>query len=188
MEIGSYNLDIAKNLQKSVIIMDEVDGMSSGDRGGITAIIQLIKNTKVPIICICNDRSSEKIRSLSNHCLSIPFHKPLKGTIVKRLKEILHEEGGNGEERALELLVETFNNDMRQILSYLELIFKTVSSHITLNTLGNRSKYAKDSSVMINHFAAARTLLNRHDFSGLKIPQRTELFFVDSDLVPLLVH
>ncbi len=38
--------------------MDEVDGMSSGDRGGIAAIIQLIKTTKVPIICICNDRSN----------------------------------------------------------------------------------------------------------------------------------
>jgi replication factor C subunit 1 len=36
--------------------MDEVDGMSAGDRGGIAAIINMIKTTKVPIICICNDR------------------------------------------------------------------------------------------------------------------------------------
>lgn len=70
--------------------MDEIDGMSSGDRGGIAAIIQLIKNTKVPIICICNDRSSDKMRSLSNYCLSIAFHKPMKGVLVKKLKEILH--------------------------------------------------------------------------------------------------
>ena len=58
METGSYNLDESKNLNKSLIIMDEVDGMSSGDRGGITAIINLIKTSKVPIICICNDRQS----------------------------------------------------------------------------------------------------------------------------------
>lgn len=58
METGSYNLDQSKNLNKSLIIMDEVDGMSSGDRGGITAIINLIKTSKVPIICICNDRQS----------------------------------------------------------------------------------------------------------------------------------
>jgi replication factor C subunit 1 len=38
--------------------MDEVDGMSKGDRGGISEIIQMIKNTTVPIICICNDRQS----------------------------------------------------------------------------------------------------------------------------------
>jgi len=36
--------------------MDEVDGMSAGDRGGIKALIDIIKVTKVPIICICNDR------------------------------------------------------------------------------------------------------------------------------------
>ena len=58
METGSFNLDQAKNLNKSLIIMDEVDGMSSGDRGGITAMINLIKNSRVPIICICNDRQS----------------------------------------------------------------------------------------------------------------------------------
>ena len=69
--------------------MDEVDGMSSGDRGGITAIIQMIKNSKVPIICICNDRSSEKIRSLATHCYDVRFHKPAKPQIVKRLKKIL---------------------------------------------------------------------------------------------------
>ena len=35
--------------------MDEVDGMSS-DRGGSKALIDKIKNSKVPIVCICNDR------------------------------------------------------------------------------------------------------------------------------------
>ena len=42
--------------QKSVIIMDEVDGVGAGDRGGIAALIKIIKVTKTPIICICNDR------------------------------------------------------------------------------------------------------------------------------------
>jgi replication factor C subunit 1 len=44
--------------QKSVIIMDEVDGVGAGDRGGIAALIKVIKNCKTPIICICNDRQS----------------------------------------------------------------------------------------------------------------------------------
>ena len=42
--------------QKSVIIMDEVDGVGAGDRGGIAALIKVIKGSKTPIICICNDR------------------------------------------------------------------------------------------------------------------------------------
>lgn len=35
--------------------MDEVDGVGAGDWGGIAALIQIIKNTNTPIICICND-------------------------------------------------------------------------------------------------------------------------------------
>ena len=47
--------------QKSVIIMDEVDGVGAGDRGGIAALIKVIKNTRTPMICICNDRQSQKL-------------------------------------------------------------------------------------------------------------------------------
>lgn len=79
---------------KTLIIMDEVDGMSSGDRGGIAAIIEMIKKTKVPIICICNDRQSPKIRSLAGHCYDIKFHKPDKRQIAKRLTQIIESEGG----------------------------------------------------------------------------------------------
>ena len=105
LETRSHGLDISRNLTKSLVIMDEVDGMSTGDRGGVAAIINLIKNSKVPIICICNDRGSEKIRSLAGHCLDVKFFKPNKTMVVKRLKEILIAEGGSGEDRALEQLV-----------------------------------------------------------------------------------
>jgi replication factor C subunit 1 len=119
LEAKSHHISMSNTLVKPLIIMDEVDGMSSGDRGGVAAIIAMIKSSKIPIICICNDRSSEKIRSLAGHCLDVKFHKPMKTTMVKRLKEILIQEGGSGEDRALEQLIETFQNDMRQILSYL---------------------------------------------------------------------
>jgi replication factor C subunit 1 len=55
--------------------MDEVDGMSAGDRGGSQELIQIIKKTSIPIICLCNDRSSPKIRSLANHCFDLRFKR-----------------------------------------------------------------------------------------------------------------
>lgn len=36
----------------------------------------MIKRTKVPIICICNDRQSPKIRSLANYCFDLRFQRP----------------------------------------------------------------------------------------------------------------
>lgn len=59
--------------QKSVIIMDEVDGVGAGDRGGIAALIKIIKESKTPIICICNDRQDRKITSLVNQCFDLKF-------------------------------------------------------------------------------------------------------------------
>ena len=52
-----------------VLVMDEVDGMSGGDRGGVTDLIDTIKRSKVPIIAICNDKYNQKLKSLRNHCL-----------------------------------------------------------------------------------------------------------------------
>lgn len=58
-----------------VIIMDEVDGMSSGDRGGSQELLQIIKSTQVPIICMCNDRQSPKIKTLAQYCLDLKFRR-----------------------------------------------------------------------------------------------------------------
>jgi len=62
---------------KKVLIMDEVDGMAGNeDRGGIAELIQIIKSSKIPIICLCNDRQHQKIRSLAGHCFDLRFQKP----------------------------------------------------------------------------------------------------------------
>lgn len=59
--------------KKSVIIMDEVDGLGAGDRGGIGALVKIIKESKTPIICICNDREDRKLMTLLNNCYSLKF-------------------------------------------------------------------------------------------------------------------
>lgn len=58
--------------------MDEVDGMSGGDRGGVADLIASIKASRIPIICICNDKYSQKLKSLINYCLPLAYRKPTK--------------------------------------------------------------------------------------------------------------
>ena len=87
--------------------MDEVDGMSGNeDRGGISAIIDIIKKTKTPIICIANDRQSPKLKSLVNHCYDLKFVSPDKRTIAIRMAEICKKENIQYELNALEYLSE----------------------------------------------------------------------------------
>ena len=42
----------------------KVDGMGGSDRGGIPELIKIIKASRSPIVCICNDRQAQKIRTL----------------------------------------------------------------------------------------------------------------------------
>lgn len=72
--------------------MDEVDGCGSADRGGIGALIKVIKTSRMPIVCIANDHSSRKIVSLLNHCYDLKFAKPNANDIVKRLGMIARKE------------------------------------------------------------------------------------------------
>ena len=64
--------------QKTVLIMDEVDGMSGGDRGGVQELIAIIQKSRVPIICICNDKYDQKLKSLLKYCVELGFVKPTK--------------------------------------------------------------------------------------------------------------
>lgn len=95
--------------------MDEVDGMGSGDRGGIAELILVIASTQIPIICICNDRESPKIRSLSKYCYDCSFGKLPKESMVTRLLYICKQENLNLSRDALSDLVEASNGDMRQV-------------------------------------------------------------------------
>jgi replication factor C subunit 1 len=62
----------AHSTTKHVLIMDEVDGMAGNeDRGGMQELINLIKSTKIPIICMCNDRNNQKVWSLANYCFDL---------------------------------------------------------------------------------------------------------------------
>jgi replication factor C subunit 1 len=63
---------MAMSLQ-TVLIMDEVDGMSAGDRGGVADLIVTIAKSKIPIIAICNDKYNQKLKSLRNHCLELEY-------------------------------------------------------------------------------------------------------------------
>jgi hypothetical protein len=73
-------LQMMKGVKKKIaIIMDEIDGMNNGDKGGINSLIKLIRQkktkkqklenkTSIPIICIGNYYVDKKIKELIKVC------------------------------------------------------------------------------------------------------------------------
>ncbi|MGH0157161.1 UNVERIFIED_CONTAM: hypothetical protein FKN15_033129 [Acipenser sinensis] len=107
---------------KHVLIMDEVDGMAGNeDRGGIQELIGLIKNTKIPIICMCNDRNHQKIRSLVNYCFDLRFQRPRVEQIKGAMMSVAFKEGLKVPPPALNEIILAANQDIRQVLHNLSM-------------------------------------------------------------------
>lgn len=183
-EALSVNMDRLKN-PKTVLIMDEVDGMSAGDRGGVADLIASIKLSKIPIICICNDRYSQKLKSLVNYCQLLSFRKPTKQQIAKRLSEVANAEGLKVDGNALAELAERVNGDIRMALNQLQYMSLSMSTINYADVKQRLLSNAKNED--ISPFTAVEKLLG---FNGgrLKMDERIDLSMSDPDLVPLLIQ
>jgi len=185
---GIPNGQPLKNLSKTVLIMDEVDGMSGNeDRAGIAELITLIKNTRVPMICICNDRYNQKIRSLSNHCFDLRFHRPQLPQIRSAIMSVLFKENVKMPAPVVDQIIDGSGRDIRQVLNHLNFLAAS-GKGLNLDEAKKASTTAKKDET-VNVFEAVRTLFSASEESQkMTIHEKTELFFSDYDLVPLFVQ
>ena len=167
---------------KVVVIMDEVDGMSGGDRGGSGALIQMIKRTKLPIICICNDRQDTKVRSLANHCFDLKFSKPSREEVANRANVIVKAEKMNVPMNVLLEVAESSGCDMRQIINELQLM------HSGNGKISGTQKSAPQKDLSMGPFEVVKGLFTSSVARTWDYAKRNEMFYVDYDLLPLLVQ
>lgn len=187
----STNVSVTKDprtgaARKLCLIMDEVDGMSAGDRGGVADLIQTIHKSKIPIICICNDRYSQKLKSLRNHTMELDYRKPTVQQISKRLQTIAAAEGLEMNAATMEALVQSANGgDIRLILGQMQMLRLRAKSLTYDQVKTGGMGTAKD--LELSPFEAARRLLSPEG-NELSLADQMELVFQDHDLVPLLVQ
>ncbi|KCZ79300.1 hypothetical protein H312_03315 [Anncaliia algerae PRA339] len=162
--------------KKRVIIMDEIDGMTS-DRGGIPELTRLIKNTKIPIICICNDRHHPKIRTLSNYCLDLRFRKLDSKQLLPRIREILKKEKKQIPDSLINDLVMHSNGDMRYILNSLQSLITKKSVSIKQANIFTKK------TVLKNIFEIAAEM-----FKKGKIDSKLDLYFEEYSTMGMFVY
>ena len=87
-------------IRRIAIIMDEIDGMNNGDKGGINSLIKLIRPKKTkkqkleevsmnPIICIGNYHIDKKIKELMKVCNVIELKTPNFSQISGIIKTLI---------------------------------------------------------------------------------------------------
>ena len=168
--------------KKMCLIMDEVDGMSGGDRGGVQELITCIKLSKIPIICICNDKYNQKLKSLQNYTQDMPFSRPTKPQILNRMLKIAADEGISMSAAAMEALIETTNNDIRLIINQLQMRRLTKQSFEYDDIKGLSKK-----DVDMGPFTAVDKLC-APNADRMSVNDRLNLVFQDSDIIPLFIQ
>ena len=102
-----------------VLLMDEVDGC---DVGGVGEVIEMLKTTRIPILCTCNDRWHPKLRSLLNYVEDLRFSHPPCNIVANYLCDrVLAREGVTLSKPLLQDIIKRSGSDIRNMLNNLQL-------------------------------------------------------------------
>ena len=126
--------------KKIAIVMDEIDGMNNGDKGGITALIKIIRQKKTkkqrlenmtlnPIICIGNYYIDKKIKELMKVCYTFELATPTRPQIARLLSHTTSyakgPKGGKEDDGSMESrMLDYIQGDLRK-LAFVQRIYMT---------------------------------------------------------------
>ena len=156
-----------KKKTKIAIVMDDIECMNNGDKGGINTLIKLIRpkktkrqklegTTHIPVICIGNNYVDKKVKELMKCCTVIELKAPTLVQVKQILQQLIpgKPEYSIYVERDLKKIVQLStivqNNKINQI--YLPYLFEPKpinedSKQITKRIMNNPMKL-KDHSIM----------------------------------------
>lgn len=184
---GMFGLGM-KRLQKEVIIMDEVDGFSAQDRGGIGELADLIRKSNCPIICIAN-QLPPKLAPLQKACLVVKCSRPVKSTIATAMLGLCKKEGVVISKAEVETLCETGGNDIRSIVNQLQFCGgdAKASPHPStdISQGGDTKTSQKDATLRLDLFSATQKLMSNKRVS---LHEADDFVYVDYGMIPLMVQ
>jgi replication factor C large subunit len=104
-----------------LILFDEVDGLSgTKDRGGIQALVDLMKTSQYPVLLTANNPWDKKFSTLRKHVEMVELGALAYTSILPVLKRVAQAEGIAYEEEALKALARRAGGDLRGALTDLQ--------------------------------------------------------------------
>ena len=178
---------MSKKVKKIAIVMDEVDGMNNGDKGGITSLIKLIRQKKTkkqktenstmnPIICIGNYNIDKKIKELMKVCNVFEL-KPVTNSQIGKLLSTVR----NVDDIVYKQIVDYIQGDLRKLYFIENILFKKpelLNSDIFSSILQSKSHH--DDSKVITKLLINKPVLIANHTQFMNETERT--------IVALLYH
>ncbi|GJQ69768.1 Gnf1 [Trypoxylus dichotomus] len=185
--LAGFIKDGSAPTKKHVLLMDEVDGMAGNeDRGGMQELIQLIKNTSVPIICMCNDRNHPKVRSLANYCFDLRFARPRLEQIRGAMMSVCCKENLKIKPDALTEIITGTGLDLRQTLNHLSMW--TINNKSLSVDEARKEAMAAQKDTILGPWEVVRKVFSQEEHKNMSIGDKFRLFFYDYSIGPLFVQ
>ena len=147
------------------VIFDEIDGLSFGEKSGLTEICSIIFNKKniknTPFICISN-KLSKKIDIIRKKSIYIKINKPSKFMLKKILKKICINEKINIDTDIENLIVNNSNLDIRRLITLLEYLFNNNKS-IDINHIESLIANFQKKNIQLTSYEATDKIINKYD-------------------------
>lgn len=183
------NKEVDASKRKLVLIMDEVDGMSAGDRGGVGALAAVCKKTQIPMILICNDRKLPKMKPFDFAVYDLPFRRPTVDMIRSRISTIAYREGLKIPPPVINALIEGSGADIRQIINMISTA-KLDEANLDFES-GKAMSKAWEKHIVLKPWDITSKILGGGMFaqsSKATLNDKIELYFNDHDFAPLMLQ
>jgi replication factor C subunit 1 len=157
--------------KENVLVVSEID--SGADHGFIASLIDCIKVSQIPIICICDNRYDQSIKPILPYCVDIKMTKPSYEEVYRFLYNIIVREKIKIKETEIKELYEQSNGDIRFILNNLQF-----SSKNYINKHKNKNIQST------NIFETTGKMLSIDE----NIDSKYETYWLSPDLHPLMIQ
>jgi replication factor C subunit 1 len=198
-------ITINKSNDSYGIIMDEVDGMTSGDKGGMLQLIKIInplkgktsikKEEKIknenrwifPIICICNNNFDKKMNDLKKECLEIKFYKPTRQQLVNIINNIIIKENFPIEELCKSKIADLCQGDYRRLMHILQNLYTLWNFSTPVFTSDQLSEYfdtITEKYISLNQYESANKIFGQL----MSIDNIYKLYEIEKSSLPMMIH
>jgi len=156
--------------KSKLILLDEIDGLSGNkDRGGASALTNLMKDSKFPIIMTANDAYKKSLSSLRSKCLVVSMHALNYLTVFNILKKVCENENIKFDDSVLKTLARRSSGDLRGAITDLQ----TSSSlgNLTIkevDELSERQKVESMPNALIKVLKSSDPLVARTAFDNVR--------------------
>jgi len=134
-----------------LILMDEADGITGSDRGGVPELIALIAKTNFPIIITANDIWQKKFSLLRQKCKLVSLKELKENDIVEIVKGVLVKEGKQVNDETVRVIGKQARGDVRAALNDLQSVL-SVGDIVSSSSDAGKSSKDDSSHDAVDHY------------------------------------